>query len=68
MEKFRGLENENSGSELVRQKKFEIKMLRTLLTMSAGVLSFRISIFSEQAHHLQLFLTVTVHDAFKIAA
>jgi len=36
--------------------------------MSAGVSSFRISFFSDQAHHLQVFLTVIVHGAFEVAA
>jgi len=57
MEQFGRFEIENSISEIVRQGKIEIKMLRTSLTMSAGASSFRASLFSEQAHHLQAFLS-----------
>jgi len=57
MEKFGRFEIENSISEIGRQGKIEIKMLRTSLTMSAGASSFRASFFSEQAHHLQTFLS-----------
>jgi len=69
MEQFRGFGNEKSNSEIVRQGKIEIQILRTSLIMSAGVSSFRISFFFfEQAHHLQVFLTVVVHGACEIAA
>jgi hypothetical protein len=66
MQIFRGFENEKSILEIVRQVKIACKMLRTELTMFAGVSSFRTSkaamqiIFSSSSPY--------VHDAFEIAA
>jgi len=45
MEIFQGLEDEKFILEIVRQVGIAIEMLRTSLTMSAGVSTFRTSFF-----------------------